>query len=143
MVFTRSDAPSGTILYEAGVPAAQTWREFRLFVDSTGVRDTGLALLYPESPGGGTEGAATVTLSLYDTSSHLLGEEVLQLAPGEHLPRYIFQLFPGVASAGEMEGVLVVSSDQPLAAITLRQNDAPGLDYPDEVPVLTTFPVIP
>ena len=37
-----------------------------------------------------------------------------------------------------------VNGDQrPLVAVTLRQNDAPGRDFPDEVPTLTTFPVIP
>jgi hypothetical protein len=42
-----------------------------------------------------------------------------------------------------MEGILVVESDQPLAAVTVRQNDDPVREFPFEVPILTTFPVIP
>ena len=66
------------------------------------------------------------------------------LQPGEHRAQFIHELFPAaVEQALEMQGVVVVSSDQPLVAVTLRQNDNPGADFPEEVPTLTTFPVIP
>ena len=32
---------------------------------------------------------------------------------------------------------------RPLAAITIRQTDNPSLEFPGDVPTLTTFPVIP
>jgi hypothetical protein len=48
-----------------------------------------------------------------------------------------------VSIAQQMEGILVVESDQPLVAVTVRQNDDPLKEFPNEVPILTTFPVIP
>src|SRR5690606_41446075 len=42
----------------------------------------------------------------------------------------------------EAEGIATIASDQPLAAVTLRQNDDGAIDFPAEVPTLTTFPVI-
>ncbi len=87
---------------------------------------------------------ATVTLRLYDTSFQLIDEETVLLQPGEHRARFIHELFPAVREqALEMQGVVVVSSDKPLVAVTLRQNDDPAVDFPEEVPTLTTFPVIP
>ncbi len=38
--------------------------------------------------------------------------------------------------------MVTVASDIPLAALTLRQNDNPSLGFPQDVPTLTTFPVI-
>jgi hypothetical protein len=46
------------------------------------------------------------------------------------------------AQAREMEGMLVIESDQPIVAVTVRQNDDPMKEFPQEVPVLTTFPVV-
>ena len=107
-------------------------------VDSIGVRDTGLALLNP--PGSGT---ATITLRLYDQSFNLIDDETLSLAGGNHLPQFIKEFFREVEQASEMQGSLTVSSDVPLVAVTLRQNDDPGIAFPSEVPTLATFPVIP
>jgi hypothetical protein len=68
------------------------------------------------------------------------------LPPESHLARFVHQIFedPSVkARSQEMEGILVIESDQPLAAVTVRQNDDPAKSFPEEVPILTTFPVIP
>ena len=137
-VFSRTHVPTGTLLYEAGVPAATALTDFSLVVDSLGVRDTGLALLNP--PGSGT---ATITLRLYDQSFNLIDDETLLLAGGNHLPQFIKEFFREVEQASEMQGSLTVSSDVPLVAVTLRQNDDPAIAFPDEVPTLATFPVIP
>ncbi len=138
-VFRRSHAPSGTLLYEAGVPVSSTLSDFSLVVDNRGARDTGLAIVVPPS----AAGPAAVAVRLYDTDFNLLAEEMLELGPGSHLPRFASELFPEVEGLENLEGTLTVSSTQPIAAITIRQNDEPGLQFPAEVPTLTTFPVIP
>jgi hypothetical protein len=48
-----------------------------------------------------------------------------------------------VAQLQETQAVVTVGSDVPVAALTLRQNDDAAIAYPDEVPILTAFPVIP
>ena len=150
VVFQRTELTSGVSLYEAGVPASTRLTEFSIFVDSLGIRDTGFALVYPPAEGGSspTQGVdADVVVRLYDKEFNLIGEETLApLAPGSHMAKFVYELFddPQVkAQAKEMEGILVVESDQPLVAVTVRQNDDPMKDFPQEVPMLTTFPVIP
>ena len=74
---------------------------------------------------------------------HLIAER--NLAPGSHLARFVHEMFedPQVKTqAREMEGMLVIESDQPMVAVTVRQNDDPMKQFPQDVPVLTTFPVV-
>jgi hypothetical protein len=150
VVFRRSDLSTGISLYEAGVPASTLLKEFSIFVDSLGVRDTGFAIVYPPEEGGNPPAqvsAANVTIRLYDTQYNFIAEKTLDpLAPGSHLSRFVYEMFDDLAvkvQAQEMEGILVVKSDQPLVAVTVRQNDDPIREFPQEVPILTTFPVIP
>jgi photosystem II stability/assembly factor-like uncharacterized protein len=149
VVFQRTDLASGILLYEAGVPASEPLSEFSIFVDSLGARDTGFALVYPPHATGsaGTGPDARVSVRLYDKQYQLIAEKDLDpLAPGSHLARFVYETFDDAAvkiQAREMEGILVITSDQPLAAVTVRQNDDPALEFPEEVPLLTTFPVIP
>ncbi|MEE8585691.1 MAG: hypothetical protein V3T83_12665 [Acidobacteriota bacterium] len=86
-------------------------------------------------------------LRLYDKSFNLIGEETLDpLAPGHQRPRFIHEFLQDAAlsePARDMEGALTLSSDIPLAAVTLRQNDDPSKEFPQEVPTLTTMPVVP
>lgn len=124
-------------LFEAGVPATVPRRRFSVFLDSLGGRDTGLALVNTSAE------AAALTLRLYDLDFGLLAEQALELAPGQHLPRFISQLFPNYPPAGEMLGLVTVESSVPVAVVTLRQKNEIGVDFPQEVPLLTTFPVIP
>lgn len=146
-IFSRTDAARGVLLYETGVPASGPLTDFSVFVDTLGARDTGLALVYPRDwravPGAG-QPDAEVTLRLYDKSFRLVGTRNLTLEPGAHLARFVPELFSAqAATAVEMEGVVTVSATQALAAVTLRQNDEPGREFPQEVPTLTAFPVIP
>jgi hypothetical protein len=150
VVFQRTDLTTGVSLYEAGVPASKELTKFSLFVDSLGVRDTGFALVYPPQDSGSSPAEtddATVTVTLYDKQFNFIAEKTLDpLSPGSHMAKFVYELFddPEVkAQAREMEGILAVESDQPLVAVTVRQNDAPGKEFPQEVPILTTFPVIP
>ena len=118
-------------------------------MDSLGARDTGFAIVYPPeedtSPADAPD--AIVTIRLYDKQYGLVAERTLPpMAPGSHMARYVNQMFEDqevVNQAQEMEGILVVESDQPLVAVTVRQNDEPLKEFPQEVPILTTFPVIP
>ncbi|HSR50641.1 MAG TPA: hypothetical protein VLV83_07410 [Acidobacteriota bacterium] len=135
-VFTRSDADSGIVQYEAGVPLVNTLQSFSLPVDSMGPKDTGVALVAAQS-----ENATPLHLRLYDEDFQLLAEQEMTLQPGEHTARFVSELFPALAQAGEMRGTMTVSSPHPVAAVVLRQGDDPGLGFPEEVPTLTAFPV--
>ena len=131
-VFTFTDPTTGQIVYDAGVPASQTLTEFSLFVDSMGNRRTGLATV------NAGDGPANVTMGLRDRSLSFaeIATTDKQLNPGEHLPKFVDELIDDPILAeqvGEMEGVLTVQSDQPLAAVVLRQNET----------ALTAFPVVP
>lgn len=141
------DSASGITLFEAGVPSADLQSEFTVFLDSIGDNDTGLALLNPPSRAGHPTGSpATVKLELYDDAFELVGEEEIQLEAGQYLPRFVYQLLsdPQASSrAREMRGILAVKSDTPVAALTLRQGDKPGIAFPNDVPTLTVFPVMP
>ena len=64
-------------------------------------------------------------------------------APGAHLSKYAFEIFPEIISQGMLEGMIGVVSDQPLAAVTLRQRDDPAKVFPDDVFLMSVFPVIP
>ena len=149
VIFQRTDLPTGISLYEAGVPASKQLSRFSLFVDSLGVRDTGVAIVHPPHAEGTTQqaGDAQITIRLYDKQSNLVGQKTLDpLSPRHHLARYVHEMFDDLEVKGrarEMVGILVVDSDQPLVAVTLSQNDDPAKEFPQEVPILTTVPVMP
>jgi hypothetical protein len=139
------DVPSEVIFYEAGVPVSEPLSRFTIFLDSLHTRNTGLALVNPPVVDGG--GDATVIMRLYDPTAKYLGAQTLPPLPvGHHLPRFIHQLIenPELArQAEEMLGTVTFESNRPVAALTLRQNDGPARDFQNEVPVFTTFPVVP
>lgn len=131
-VFTRSNSTTGQIVYDAGVPASQALTEFSLFVDSTGNRRTGLATVNTG------DGPANITMRLRDRALAFdeLAMTDVPLEMGVHLPRFVDELVDDPLLAdqvGEMEGILTVESDQPLAAVVLRENET----------ALTAFPVVP
>jgi len=142
-VFTYTD--NGVTYFDAGVPSATPRKDFSLFMDaSAGIYSTGLALVNTGS------GPANVTLRLYDLDFKLIGTRSLaSLAgvgvfdAGEHIARYAGEIFSEIASRGVELGVITVQSDQPLAAVTLRQRDQPEVGLPLDVYLLTTFPVVP
>ena len=136
-VFTRSDVPSGQTLYEAGVPLTGAFSDFSVAVDSIGPRDSGVALVNASAQ------PAQIVARLYDQSFDLLSVEQLELPPNSQLARFVFELFPDVQQqAREMKGTLTIASDQPLAAVALRQNEDILDTFPSSVPTLTVFPVI-
>lgn len=135
-VFTRSDAASGLVLFETGVPASRPRTSFSLFSDQVGSRQTGLALVNPNPQ------AAAVTLRLFDKEAveQPGSPSEIVLMPANHLARFVDELFSGLAD--DFQGTLSVESDQPLAAVTLRQDVDFSQEFPEKVPLLTAFPVI-
>jgi len=134
----------GVRLFETGIPATTGQNEFSVAVDATPNYSTGLAFVNTGSA------PASVTLRLYDKSSGLVAERSLagliggkQLAPGAHVSKYAFEIFRELAAIGLSEGLIAVYSDQPLAAVTLRQRDDPDREFPDDVFLMSLFPVIP
>jgi hypothetical protein len=83
-VFRRRDPASGTVLYEAGVPATSELTEFSVVVDSLGVTDTGLALVY--LPADSEAPDANLALGLYDAQFTLIGERTLDPLPAGSQP---------------------------------------------------------
>ena len=92
---------------------------------------------------GSSGGPAAITLRLYDKAFNLINTRSLTLQAGEHLAKYFNEIFLDVSAAIEMEGVITGESDRPVAAVVIRQNDNPALDFPDYVSTLTIFPVLP
>ncbi len=137
-VFSETDVRTGVRLYEAGVPASTPFQEFSLFADSTGIQDTGLALVNPDP-----EKEARVTLRLYDLAHHLIDETELQIGPRQHRALLLYQLFPDAPGVIEFQGVMTAESDRPLAAVTLRSGNDLTRQFPGKVPTLTTFPITP
>ena len=59
-------------------------------------------------------------IRLYDPSGTLVASNTddLDLGPGEHVAKFLHELFSGVAE--DFEGTVVVTADQPLALVVLR-----------------------
>jgi beta-glucanase (GH16 family) len=139
-VFTGLETSSGTILFEAGVPASRPLESFTVALDSLATRNTGLALLAPPATPAAT---GIFTMILYDESFRRVAARDIPISSGQQIARYIDQFFEDpatVEAAREMRGSVSVMSDLPLAAVTLRQMLTEP--FPLAVPTLTTFPVI-
>jgi outer membrane protein assembly factor BamB len=139
-----SYAEQGVTLYEAGVPTASGLEDFSLIVDAAGRRQIGVAVV---NTGGQ---AAKVVFRLYDaafgliatrTAADLIGEP--GLLPGAHLARFADELFPEIREQKLVRGTISVASDQPLAAVSMCQQDDPKLNFPAEVPTTSAWPVLP
>lgn len=134
-IFTRSEVDSGVTLFETGVPASPLLEDFSLFVDQEGNRRTGLAMVNPGSS------TATVTLRLFDLNFAEQATVTRFIEPGAHLPQFVDELFS--LPEGFKQGMMTVESTEPLSALTLRETDDPSLEFPEDVPALAAFPVIP
>ncbi len=142
-VFTGARNASNTILYEAAVPLSETMTDFSLVVNTQGNFLTGLALVNPPASGVSDESRAFVTMRLYDEQFEPLAEKSLLLAAGQQTAQFVDRAFAEVLGIGDFVGILTVSSNRGLAAIALRQNDDPRVDFPLKVPTLTTLTVAP
>jgi len=141
VVFSRFD--NGVCMYEAGVPAAAPLYDCSVLLDTSEPgRDVGLAVV------NASDTAAKVTIRLIDQSRREIAvKDMTQLkpnfGPGAHLALYSTEIFSEIKAQGITRGVLTLESDQPIAAVTLRQTDSPSMSYPSEVPTMCAFPVIP
>ncbi|HEY2934679.1 MAG TPA: hypothetical protein VGK99_23345 [Acidobacteriota bacterium] len=118
----------GSFVTEAGVGSSVTLTDFVLPVDATGTFNTGLALF---NPGTGT---ATILLRLINASGQETARITITLAAGAHIAKFVAgagEFFPSVSN---FRGTLAVSSNVPIAAVTLRQNSNPI--------TFTTLPVV-
>jgi len=139
-VFTQVNIEREMIMTEAGVPATIPAEKFSLFLDSLGLQDTGLAMVNTSG-----EEEANLEIRLFNLDAELVAETTMTLPAGGHLPRFIRELFSDHnirEKAANMQGVVTIVSNQPIAAVTMRQRDDPDRVFPAEIPTLTTFPVI-
>jgi hypothetical protein len=128
--------------FEAGVPSVLPRKNFAIFMDaSTLNRDTGIALVNTD------ETAAVGSIRLYDLDHELKAEKQLvdllsPFSPGNHVARYATEVFPEIRDLNLTRGLIEVTSSQPLAAITLRQNVIPKALPESDLFLLTAYPVI-
>ncbi|GAB4232217.1 MAG: hypothetical protein Kow00109_04620 [Acidobacteriota bacterium] len=148
-VFIRSD--NGIIMTEGGVPAARPMTDFTVLLDSSGRRDTGLALVNPAGTDAAPGSTATVTLTVWDPDfQNQIAQAQVQLDPGQAIGQFIWEIFRDAGADAaivdqlkETKASVTVSSTVPIAAVVLRQNDDMTVAFPEDVPSLTAFPVIP
>jgi hypothetical protein len=79
------------------------------------------------------DAAADAHMELFDSEGRSLQTRTLELPPGGHMARFLYQMFPEVT--GPFRGTFRLTSDVPIAALTLRgtQNDRGEF-------ILTTLP---
>jgi hypothetical protein len=117
---------SGNTIAEVGAPASLALNFMSVFAQTGANTSTGVALVNPNAT------AATVTLTLKDSSSNQLAQASITIPPMGHIARYAGELFSAIP-AGEFQGKIEIVSTQPLAGLTLRQHGF----------VFTSLPVIP
>ncbi|RPJ83670.1 MAG: hypothetical protein EHM18_13490 [Acidobacteria bacterium] len=136
-----SHSENGTTMFQAGVPSSPSISNFGLFFDVSPSEDNGLALTNtsaaPVDPRFSVIDAEGQTAAVRKLSE-VLGRA---LNPGEHVARYVSELFPQLLPDGIHTGVIAVESEQPISPVTLRQNDQPGVSFPQDVGTLSAFPV--
>ncbi len=117
----------GNPVSELMVPAVPAARSCWSAAEIGAPAEVGWAAANPGDAG------AVARLELFDASGQLLRTRTLELPPGGHTARFLFELFPGVS--GPFRGTLHVTSDRPLAALTLRGTQNERGEF-----VLTTLP---
>ena len=128
-IFTILDE-SGNILTEAGVGDSMPNLEFSLPVDLTQGFDTGVAIFNANLD------TAAIQVTFLPADEGAEPQEFrfqaapLSLASLNQVAQFVSELIPGL---GEVQGQLAITSDRPVAALTLRQGAT----------TLTTLPVQP
>lgn len=150
-VFVQRDIETGTIFNEAGVPLVSDLSDFSLFVDTTGTRDTAIAIVSTGTtvPFGAETTTPVARLNLFDTSFGLIATTEVPIPEGGQANRFLAGFFDPqqVPEVQDMQGSLTVTpvggeSDGRWAALTVRTNNAGG-QFPGVVPTFTPFPVVP
>jgi len=126
ILFSQLDA-GGSPLVQAGVGASPAGTRFVIPVlYRKGTSNTGVAFANVSSQ------SADLTLTLRDKTGSSTDTASVQLAPGQHLPKFATELFGSLAAVNDFAGVLEAESSQPVSAVALKMQG----------PILTTFPVI-
>ena len=121
---------NGILVSEAGVPAAATVLEGRIFAETDGVVRTGLALANPNDT------AATVAFFFTNSEGIDSGHGTFTLGPREQIARFLDEApFSG---GSEMLGTFTFTADLPVAVIALR-----GFVNERSEFLMTTLPVAP
>ena len=153
-VFIQKDLASGTVFNEAGVPLVKELSAFSLFVDTTGTRNTALAIVNAGGSGvaGGVHAASPVArLSLFDKLFNLIATTDVPVPLDEQRNNVMTGYFDPqpVPEVNDLEGSVTVTSvnlgggsGPLLAGLTVRTNNAGG-SFPGVVPTFTAFPVVP
>ncbi len=120
--------PAGTLISEAGVPAAEAVRQGRIFAEVNGPVNTGLAMANPN------DAPATIAFYFTDTEGVRFGEGSFELGAHEQTARFLNETpFNG---GDEVLGTFTFTASQPIAVIALR-----GLTNRDGEFLMTTLPV--
>jgi hypothetical protein len=113
-IFSRF-AANGSLVSEAGVPAATASARQAILVDTLGGFNTGVAYANPSSS------PATISLQLLNLEGVAVGGAIApQTLPANgHNAVFVNQFFSG-GSAPAFAGTMQITSDTPLAAVALR-----------------------
>lgn len=107
----------GTVVTEAGVGSAQGLHRVVGAVQKfqSGNFDSGIAVVNT------SDSDSNGRIELYDEDGNLVGSDndLLNLAPGEHVARFLPQIF-GSLEGQNFTGTLLITSDQPVATVILR-----------------------
>ena len=109
-IFSEFDL-AGRLIAEAGVPAVPAVPRQAIFVDTVGGYNIGVAYANPGAA------AATLTLTLLNSSAQTVLSTPATLGPGNHKAAFVGELFPG---APQLAGTMKIESSSTLAAIALR-----------------------
>ncbi len=125
LLFSLVD-PAGNVVTEAGVGGSPIGERFSIPILTAAGSDTGIAFANI------TSSVVEVTLILRDEAGVELERSMLELLPGEHLPRFATELFEELAAGELFQGAVEMIGSGPISAVALKQH---GI-------LLTTFPVL-
>ncbi len=123
-----SFSQGGILVTQSGIPSATPTTHARVYVDTTGQHNTGLAIADPQ----GTALNVSVTAFQSDGITRA-GSGSAALLPHGHKAAFAGQLISGLPSG--FAGVLDISAPQPFVALTLRSLQNSRGDF-----LLTTMP---
>jgi hypothetical protein len=111
-VFSEFDN-AGSLICEAGVPAATAVLRQTIMVDTTGGNSVGVAYVNPS-----TTSIANISLTLLNNSGNVAASVTKTLGPGNHVSGFTSQFFQ--SSLPPFVGSMQITSSTPIAAISLR-----------------------
>jgi hypothetical protein len=126
-----SFSQGGILVTESGVPSAAPTTHARIFVDTTGGHDTGVAIMAVGNTGAGVSLRAFQNDGTTPAGSSL---GPLALNTNGHKAAFVEQLISWLPA--DFTGVLDISSSTPFAAVTLRSLTNSRGNF-----LLTTFPI--